>query len=137
MKNIKLTVSIVQPKLANNKIDSFWYDNDIAYVNLLSGNKIYAVAEGEIRVNFEVDSEQTFRNDEARQEATRRAYNDGNLDKIGNHDGFGNNNWFNLVKVNADGEVINDDLGVYGDYDEVLKQLLLTSHEEHKKEYTK
>ena len=135
-KKINLTVTITENKLADNKIDSFWYDGDIAYVNLLSGNRIYAEAIGEIRVNFEENSEQTFQGGEARQQATRLGFNDDDLDKINDHDGFGNTNWFNIIKTDMNGNVVSDDLALCHDYDEAIKTILVVAHQEHNEEYS-
>ena len=127
-------VEILTPKKENRE-DSFWYrDDSIARVQFPNGKQLYIDCCGEIRVQFEVDGE-VFRNHKAVEKAEELNLNDNDLNRIGNEfDAFGNNNWFAIREVNADGECISDDLGIGGDYDEAI-ELLETVAEEKMKEY--
>ena len=133
---INLIVQRVQDKISEDREESFWYNGDIAYVNLLSGNKMYLEANGEIRVCFEEDADQSFKDDEAREEALDRGLTDKDLRKIDEHDGFGNNNWFEIVKVDAEGNLIDEGWDVCFDYDEGITALLDIAYQEHNKEYS-
>lgn len=131
---INLTVTKTIEKLSEEQQDSFWYDGDVAYVNLLSGNKLYLEATGEIRLAFEVDGD-FYKGIQAVEMARDKGLKDSDLNELGIQDLFGNNNWFVVIKVNAKGDVISDDLTVVHSYDEGIKQLLVLAHEEHNKEY--
>ena len=61
--------------------------------------------------------------------------NDADLDKISENDGFGNNNWFNIIKVDGNGYIIEDDLGIYHTYDEAIEKVLEVAYAEHENEY--
>jgi len=108
---------IVQRKL-RGKTDSFWYDGCIAKI------KDYAlIATGEIRVCF---NDKDYDNDEYRdyhaiEEAERRKYKDKNMGDWT----WENNNWFEVIKVNKEGKMIDCELGdVAYDYDEGIRLLL-------------
>ena len=134
MSKINLTVTTTVQKLSEDRQDSFWYNGDVAYVNLLSGNKLYLEATGEIRLAFEEDGI-FYKGIQAVEMARDKGLNDEGLNELGIQDLFGNNNWFVVIKVNAEGDVISDDLTVVHSYDEGIKQLLELAHEEHNKEY--
>ena len=131
---INLQVTITSKKIAEDCQDSFWYDGDVAYVNLLSGNRLYLEATGEIRSAFEVDGI-FYKGIQAVEMALDKNLNDKDLNELGVEDLFGNNNWFVVIKTNAKGDVISDDLTVVHSYDEGIKQLLELAYEEHNKEY--
>jgi hypothetical protein len=115
-------MEIITNKIAENKVDSFWYDGTIAVKERPDGSKLYARATGEIRVCFEEDADQSFKDSEAVQEATRRGLVDDDLIAIGEFDGFGNNNWFVVEEVDADGNYV-DDLSIQDDYDSIINAL--------------
>lgn len=136
-KPIKFTLEILKKKISKKKTNSFWYfGDDIACIGLLSGNKLYAESRGEMRVQFKPDGEH-FKNEQALAEAIRRRLTDKGLAAIGEFDGWHNNNWFAVVKVDINGNVISDDLAIAHDYDEIISLLEECAKEEHKKEYTK
>jgi len=134
MTKINLTVTTVKQKLSEDRQDSFWYDGDVAYINLLSGNKLYLEATGEIRLAFGID-ENYLKGVEAVEKALDDGLNDEGLNELGIQDLFGNNNWFVVIKVNGHGDVISDDLTVVHSYDDGIKQLKQLAEEEHIKEY--
>jgi hypothetical protein len=123
---INLTVTITEEKVSEDCQDSFWYDGDVAYVNLLSGNKLYLEATGEIKLAFEVDGA-SYKGKKAVDIARDKGLNDEGLNDLSIQDLFANNNWF---------VVINDDLTIVHSYDEGIKQLLELAHEEQNKEYS-
>jgi hypothetical protein len=134
MSKINLTVTTTVQKLSEDRQDSFWYNGDVAYINLLSGNKLYLEATGEIRLAFEVDG-MFYKGIQAVEMARDKGLNDEGLNELGIQDLFGNNNWFVVIKVNGNGDVISDDLTVVHSYDEGIKQLKQLAEEEHIKEY--
>jgi len=134
--NMNFTLEILREKFSENRTDSFWYHNDdIAKIGLLSGNKVYAESRGEIRVQFEEDGEH-FKNGKAVEEAFDRNLTDEDLAKIGEFDGWHNNNWFAVIKVDINGKVISDDLAIAHDYDEIIELLKECAKEEQDKEYS-
>lgn len=134
---MKFAIEILKKKISKKKTNSFWYfGDDIACIGLLSGNKLYAESRGEIRVQFKRNGEH-FKNEQAVEEAYRRRLTDTGLAKIGEFDGWHNNNWFAVVKVDINGNVISDDLAIAHEYREIIRLLEECAMEEHKKEYTK
>jgi hypothetical protein len=87
-------IDIHTNKLAFNRVQSFWYrDQTIAQVTLKDGRTLYACATGHIRVMFEEDGEY-YENQKAIEHALIQELTDQDLDKLNDHDGFGNGNWF-------------------------------------------
>jgi len=132
---INLSVTITEEKVSEDCQDSFWYDGDVAHVNLLSGNKLYLEATGEIKLAFEVDGA-FYKGKKAVDIARDKGLNDEGLNNLSIQDLFVNNNWFVVIKVDGHGDVISDDLTIVHSYDEGIKQLLELAHEEHNKEYS-
>ena len=134
MSNINLKVTTVKEKISEEKQDSFWYNGDVAYINLLSGNKMYAEATGEIEFIFDVDGDK-FKGQNAVDEAINRNWTDEELNAVDNHDGWIHNNWFVVIKTNANGDVVGDDFAVVHSYDEAIEMLMECAKEEHEREY--
>ena len=131
--NFKL--EILKKKISKKKTNSFWYfGDDIAMIGLLSGNKLYAESRGEMRVQFEPDGEH-FKNEQALTEAISRNLTDKDLAAIGEFDGWHNNNWFAIIKVDINGNA-GDDLAIAHDDDEAIKMLEECAKEEQDKENT-
>ena len=103
----------------DNRVDSFWYFNqDVAYIDFPNGRKLYAEARGEIQIYFD-DDELKYKGINAVEEALDRGMNDDDLIDVE----FIMNNWFVVVEVDIEGNLISDDLCVVGDYDEVIEML--------------
>jgi hypothetical protein len=133
--NCNLKVDILLDKISPERNDSFWYSGkDVAKVSLPSGSGLFAEAVGEIRLYFEEDGD-VFKNINAVEEALDRNLTDDDLNKIGEFDGWVNNNWFRIIKVNANGDMISDDLAIGGDYDEAIELLIECAKEEYDLEY--
>lgn len=117
---------ILTEKISEDKIDSFWYHGkDIARIQYPNGTKIYAEASGDIGLYFEEDGD-VFKGQNAVDEAIKRNLTDKDLDQLGIEDRWRNNNWFVIIKVDINGEVIGDDLGIGDNYDhaiEILKEV--------------
>ena len=133
MKGFNLEIYV--DKIAEDKQDSFWYKDDIAYAGFPNGKKLYAEARGVIEIMLEVDGD-TFKGDEAVAEANRRKLNDTDLDDISAFDGFGNSNWFSFTLVDPDGETLNNDYPIVSTYDEAIEMLKELAEEELKLQYT-
>jgi len=131
---INLTLQVVQEKLSDDRLDSMFYKGDIAYVSLPSGNKLYAEATGEIRMMFEEDGVY-YKGINAQEELRDRGLTDKDLLDMSFKDLIDMNNWFSIIKVDINGEVIDDDVPVTGDYNEALEILMDCAKEEYKKEY--
>lgn len=116
----------VKKHLGKNRKDSFWYNGEIAYIDTDHG-RYSVVAVGEIKVMFEEDGE-WFRNEEAFKEALKRKLTDDDLSSIIEHDGWGNNNWFELYLSDADGDGYFP--AVCWNYDEAIELLKIAVQEE-------
>ncbi len=115
-------MKILKEKLADNKIDSFWYyGEEIAVIEREDGTKLIAEARGEISLAFEIDGT-FYKGEQAIEEATAMDLVDEDLHKLSEYDLWRMNNWFVVVELDKDGNC-GDDLAIGGDYDEILELL--------------
>lgn len=118
-----------------NRIDSFWYfEQDIARIQIPNGKKLYAESRGEISVMIEEDTIH-LNGVNAVDRAIELEYSDEGLGNIYEYDGWRMNNWFAIILVDIDGNRIGDDLGISGDYDEAITMLEAVAKEEINKQY--
>ena len=116
-------MNILIDKIADNKVDSFWYHGDIiAEIELPAGHKLIAETRGAIEMRFEENGTK-FVGDNAVTEAINLDWTDIELQKLFSEDLCFFSNWFVVVEIDADGELLSDDLGVCGDYDEAIEML--------------
>ena len=116
-------MNILIDKIADNKIDSFWYHNDIiAEIELPAGHKLIAETRGAIEMRFEENGTK-FVGDNAVTEAINLDWTDVELQKLFSEDLCFFSNWFVVVEIDAEGELISDDLGVVDDYNEAIEML--------------
>lgn len=116
-------MNILIDKIADNKVDSFWYHGDIiAEIELPNGHKLIAETRGAIEMRFEENGTK-FVGDNAVTEAINLDWTDVELQKLFSEDLCFFSNWFVVVEIDADGELLSDDLGVCGDYDEAIELL--------------
>ena len=120
-----MKVRLLQKSLGKNRQDSFWYDGQVAVIDTDHGT--YSLeACGEIRVMFE-ENGKDYRNGRAVEEAWDRNLTDKDLNKIGEFDGWINNNWFEVVLIPHEDNIgvlsaIGDVADTYSDGVEMLKQ---------------
>jgi len=115
-------MKILKEKIADNRIDSFWYHGEqIAVIEKEDGTKLIAEARGEIEMRFE-EGGTKFRGDNAVTEALNLNWTDEELSDLDLDDIFIFNNWFVVVELDKDGNC-GDDLAIGGDYDEILEML--------------
>ena len=108
-------------KIEDDKVDSFWYKNYSQLFIAKKNDRTFMVEpHGEIRVYFVEDGEM-FKNEMAVKEAEALGLNDSDLNKLSEHDGWVNNNWFAIIEIDKDGVVAGDDFGIAHDYDEALE----------------
>lgn len=114
-------IKIIQPKIDKKHKDAFWYNGQIATIETDHGT--YSLeAVGDIKVLFEENGD-WYRDSNAVEEAFDRKLTDKDLDKLYKHDGWGNNNWFEVVCIKPNGKV-EDLMGdVSYDYDEAIEML--------------
>jgi hypothetical protein len=130
-----LLFETITEKIADNKNDSFWYrGKDIARVQFPNGKKLYAEAQGDIAIYFEEDGDK-FKNQNAVDKAIELGLTDEDLDKLNDHDGWINNNWFCIIMVDINGDVCSDDLAIGDDYDHAIELLKQVADEEFEKMY--
>ena len=116
-------MNILIDKIADNKIDSFWYHNEIiAEIELPNGHKLIAETRGAIEMRFEENGTK-FVGDNAVTEALNLDWTDSHLHSLSDDDLWIYNNWFVVVEIDAEGELVSDDLAVAGDYDEAIEYL--------------
>ena len=118
-----MNVIITQEKLAENRIESFWYDGQIAIVE--TERFTYAlIAAGDKSVYFEEEGD-NYRGHKAVEEASYRELNDDDIKVLFDNDMFGNNNWFEIVGYdkNDNNNVLSVDCDVAYEYDEGIEML--------------
>ena len=116
-------MNIIVDKIADNKVDSFWYHGDIiAEIELPDGHKLIAETRGTIEMRFEENGTK-FVGDNAVTEALNLDWTDVELYKLFSEDLCFFSNWFVVVEIDAEGELISDDLGVVDDYNEAIEML--------------
>jgi len=116
-------MKILIDKLADNKIDSFWYHGEIiAEIELPAGHKLIAETRGAIEMRFEENGTK-FVGDNAITEALNLDWTDSHLHCLSDDDLWIFNNWFVVVEIDENGELISDDLGVVDDYNEAIEML--------------
>ena len=122
-------VEIIIPKVSCHRKDSFWYkgDGQIATVTH-KGRTLSIEPRGEIRVCF-TENGDCFRNEDAVSEASRRGLGDKRMGKLGEHDGWLNNNWFVIIELDKEGNDVDDDLFIGYDYDEMINEAVKMAKE--------
>ena len=116
-------MKILIEKIADNKIDSFWYHGDIiAEIELPNGHKLIAETRGAIEMRFEENGTK-FVGDNAVTEALNLDWTDVELYELFSEDLCFFSNWLVVVEIDAEGELISDDLGVVDDYNEAIEML--------------
>lgn len=116
-------MKILIDKIADNKVDSFWYHGDIiAEIELPNKHKLIAETRGEIEMRFEENGTK-FVGDNAVTEAMNLDWTDVELQELFEKDLCFFSNWFVVVEIDEDGELLSDDLGVCGDYNEAIEML--------------
>ena len=110
----------------DRKDNAFWYyDEEILSVNLPNRERLIVESRGEIRIQFvnDEDYDHYLEGFQAVEHANKKKYTDND---INNEDKviWDMNNWFAIVKVDADNNVISDDLGIAHDYDEAIDTLI-------------
>jgi hypothetical protein len=119
-----MKVKIIQPSLDKKRQDSFWYDGQIAIIKTDHG--VYSLeACGDIRVMFNENGNE-YHGYSAVEEARNRNLTDEELNKLGQFDGWLNNNWFEVVLIPYDKNLgvisaIGDIADTYNDGIEMLK----------------
>lgn len=117
-------MKIIQPRIADNKIDSLWYDGLIA-----TYKGFQLIATGHITLRFEPNGSH-YSDDQVREELEYRNYTDSDIYKLFDDNLISENNWFEVLYPNGDsdmGTVVNtyDDaiklLKTYGDDDEAIQ----------------
>ena len=115
-------MKIIKEKIADNRIDSFWYHGEqIAVIEREDGTKLIAEARGEIEMRFEEDVTK-FRGDNAVTEALNLGWTDEQLGNLDLDDLFIFNNWFVVIELDKEGNC-GDDIAIGGDYDEIIEML--------------
>jgi hypothetical protein len=116
-------MKILIDKLAENKVDSFWYYGEtIAEIELPNGHKLIAETQGAIEMRFEENGTK-FVGDNAVTEALNLDWNDSDLHSLNDDDLFIFTNWFVVVEIDEYGELVSDDLAIADDYDDAIEYL--------------
>ena len=100
-------------------IDSFWYYDSVIAIIRDAGIAVHIEAHGDIGVYFETDGE-LYKDENAVNEAIERNLNDDDLKKLSEHDGWSNNNWFEIFvedESTGEGDYIDS---IYYDYEEAI-----------------
>jgi hypothetical protein len=116
-------MKILIDKIADNKIDSFWYHGDIiAEIELPDGHKLIIETRGAIEIRFKENGTK-FVGDNAVTEAYNLDLVDSDLDNLMNDDLCILTNWFVVIEIDYEGTLIGDDLAIGSDYNEAIELL--------------
>jgi len=116
-------MKILIDKLAENKVDSFWYYGEtIAEIELPNGHKLIAETQGAIEMRFEENGTK-FVGDNAVTEALNLDWSDSDLHSLNDDDLFIFTNWFVVVEIDEHGELVSDDLAIADDYNDAIEYL--------------
>lgn len=116
-------MKILIDKLADNKVDSFWYYGEtIAEIELPNGHKLIAETQGAIEMRFEENGTK-FVGDNAVTEALNLDWSDSDLHSLNDDDLFIFTNWFVVVEIDEHGELVSDDLAIADDYNDAIEYL--------------
>lgn len=116
-------MKILIDKLADNKLDSFWYYGEtIAEIELPNGHKLIAETQGAIEMRFEENGTK-FVGDNAVTEALNLDWSDSDLHSLNDDDLFIFTNWFVVVEIDEHGELVSDDLAIADDYNDAIEYL--------------
>lgn len=86
-----IEIEYIIPPIDNDHLSDFWYEGDVAIVRNPSKDRVVTLtAQGEIRVSFPDEPQETYRNYRAREAAWDRGYKDSDLADMQ----WENNNWF-------------------------------------------
>lgn len=134
MSEFKPKVEIITER-SERGAHSLWYFNkDIAKVEIPNGKKLYLEGCGELEVYFEPDGNK-YVGENAVDRAIELGYTDDDLTKVYEHDGFILDNWLALVEVDANGEYL-DDYAIYTSYDEAMENIEQAAIEFYKTQYS-
>lgn len=89
-----------------NHLDCLWYGGGVAWIKFPDGWELVVEANGEIRIDCEVDGKEVYFVDKVNlgsaYEELGRDFDDSDVDKFV----YGNNNWFEVNAISPDGEFI-------------------------------
>jgi hypothetical protein len=130
MENYLENPEILTEKISEERKDPFWYrGKEIARIQFPNGTKLYAEAQGEIRIQFE-EGGVHWKGQKAVEEAFDRGFTDDDLAALYDDDLIDMSNWFVIIKVDINGEVVGDDLAIGDDYDHAIELLKECAKEE-------
>lgn len=115
-----MKLEIITPKAENKDDAIFYYDKEIARIQLPNGKKLYLESRGELEILTENGKVKGIN---ALEWLKDNNYNDSTLDDLYNDDKVIMSNWFVIIEVGINGETISDDLVLDGTYDEALNNL--------------
>jgi hypothetical protein len=122
-------MKILVKALDNERKDSFWYSGQVAYIDTDHGR--YSLeAVGDIRVMFKANDCWYKKDGDAVEKALELNLFDCDLRELSEHDGWGNNNWFEVVFIKDGKTKTSGTDDVCYDYDEALEQLKICVEEE-------
>lgn len=89
-----------------NHLDCLWYGGEVAWLHFPNGWKLIVEANGEIRIDCEVDGKEVCfvdkNNSGSAYEELGKDFDDSDIDKFV----YGNNNWFEVNAISPNGEFI-------------------------------
>lgn len=133
---MEIKVEILVEKMSESLNEPFWYyGEDIARVQFPNGKKLYAESRGELQVRFEENGTR-FIGDNAVTEAINLGLTDKDILDLYENDLVILNNWFEIVLVDIEGNLIGDESGMATTYDEAIELLKEIGKEQIKLMYT-
>lgn len=120
---MKPKIEIINPKISEDKQESFWYHElEIARIIVSPKKWLCVEATGIIDVVFK-EGGKRYLGYEAVKFATLKGYTDKNLYAANYFDGWHSFNWFSINWRDGEGDMIVTDLAICNSYDEAILKL--------------
>ena len=128
-----MNLEIITPKLDNRDDAIFYYDKEIAKIEIPNGKKLYLESRGELEI---LTNNGKVKGINALEWIKDNNFNDITLNELYDEDNVIMSNWFVVVEVDVNGETISDDIVLNGTYDEALNDLKVTYEDFYSENYS-
>ena len=127
-----MNLEIITHKEDNREDTVFYYDKDIAKVEIPNGKKLYLESRGELEI---LTDNGKVKGINALEWLKDNSFNDTTLNELYDEDKVLLSNWFVIVEVDINGETISDDLVLDGTYTEALDNIKVAYNDFYVKNY--
>lgn len=127
-----MNLEIITHKEDNREDAVFYYNKDIAKIEIPNGKKLYLESRGKLEI---LTDNGKVKGINALEWLNDNNVNDSKLNKLYDEDKILLSNWFVIVEVDINGETISDDLVLDGTYTEALDNIKVAYNDFYAKNY--